>query len=201
MLSGHPLHILGSQPAPSLVAISPPVLFFFLGVVAAMVRSNIAIPKAATKLLSLYLLWAIGFKGGVELVASGFSADAIKTILLATGISLIVPLWAYAALRHLISRANAAAMAACYGSVSVVTFCRSPHLKSRLNSSKSDIKTFQRFSNPQSAERLELRWQSEKIRRSRRAFRHSIEYHFRILVYDGPKFMWVNWIYFDHQQA
>jgi hypothetical protein len=122
MFCGHPLHILGSQPAPSLVAISPPVLFFFLGVLAAMVRSNIAIPKAATKLLSLYLLWAIGFKGGVELVASGFSGDAIKTILLATGISLIVPLWAYAALRHLISRANAAAMAACYGSVSVVTF-------------------------------------------------------------------------------
>lgn len=122
MFSGHPLSILASQPAPSLVAISPPVLFFFLGVLAVMVRSNIAIPKAATKLLSLYLLWAIGFKGGVELVASGFDGGAIRTILLALILSLVVPLWAYAALRHLISRANAAAMAACYGSVSVVTF-------------------------------------------------------------------------------
>ncbi|MCX5691733.1 MAG: sodium-dependent bicarbonate transport family permease [Planctomycetota bacterium] len=122
MFSGHPLYILGSQPAPSLVAMSPPVLFFFLGVLAAMVRSNIAIPKAATKLLSLYLLWAIGFKGGVELVASGFQGDAAKTIVLALGISLLVPLWAYTALRTLITRANAAAMAACYGSVSVVTF-------------------------------------------------------------------------------
>jgi hypothetical protein len=69
--------------ATGLLSISPPVLFFFLGVIAVLVRSNIAIPKAATKLLSLYLLWAIGFKGGVELVASGFTPDALKALVLA----------------------------------------------------------------------------------------------------------------------
>jgi hypothetical protein len=98
------------------------VLFFFLGVIAVLVHSKIVIPKAATKLLSLYLLWAIGFKGGVELVASGFTTDALKVVALAMAISVVVPVWGYAALRRIIDPLNAAAVAACYGSVSVVTF-------------------------------------------------------------------------------
>jgi len=112
----------GDGAASGLLSISPPVLFFFLGVIAVLVRSNIAIPKAATKLLSLYLLWAIGFKGGVELVASGFTADAMKAVALALALSIVVPIWAYFALRKIVAGCDAAAIAACYGSVSVVTF-------------------------------------------------------------------------------
>lgn len=112
----------GSKPTTELLSISPPVLFFFLGVIAVLVRSNIAIPKAATKLLSLYLLWAIGFKGGVELVASGLTTDALKAGLLALVLSLFAPLWAYLSLRKIVETKDAAALAACYGSVSVVTF-------------------------------------------------------------------------------
>ncbi len=112
----------GTGAANGLLSISPPVLFFFLGVIAVLVRSNIAIPKAATKLLSLYLLWAIGFKGGVELVASGFTPDALKAVVLALALSAVVPVWAYLALRRIVAGRNAAAIAACYGSVSVVTF-------------------------------------------------------------------------------
>ena len=112
----------GTDAATGLLSISPPVLFFFLGVIAVLVRSNIAIPEAATKLLSLYLLWAIGFKGGVELVASGFTADALKAVTLALGLSVVIPAWAYLALRRIVAVRNAAAIAACYGSVSVVTF-------------------------------------------------------------------------------
>jgi hypothetical protein len=112
----------GSKPTTGILSISPPVLFFFLGVVAVLVRSNIAIPKAATKLLSLYLLWAIGFKGGVELVASGLTTDALKAGFLALVLSLFAPLWAYLSLRKIVEIKDAAALAACYGSVSVVTF-------------------------------------------------------------------------------
>lgn len=112
----------GAGTATGLLSISPPVLFFFLGVIAVLVRSNIAIPRAATRLLSLYLLWAIGFKGGVELVASGLTPDAIKAVGLALALSVIVPLWTYLALRRIVAGRNAAALSACYGSVSVVTF-------------------------------------------------------------------------------
>ena len=117
--------ILGAAETPAatgLLSISPPVLFFFLGVIAVLVHSSIAIPKAATKLLSLYLLWAIGFKGGVELVASGFTVDAAKATVLGIALSTVVPLLAYLALRRIVAGRDAAAIAACYGSVSVVTF-------------------------------------------------------------------------------
>lgn len=116
------LGAVGTETAAGLLSISPPVMFFFLGVIAVMVRTNIAIPRAATKALSLYLLWAIGFKGGVELVASGFTPEALKALALALALSVFVPVWAYFALRGIVPRMNAAAIAACYGSVSVVTF-------------------------------------------------------------------------------
>jgi len=116
------LGAVGTDAPTGLLSISPPVLFFFLGVIAVLVRSNIAIPEAATKLLSLYLLWAIGFRGGVELVASGFTTDAMKAVALALALSAVVPIWAYLALRRIVAVRNAAAIAACYGSVSVVTF-------------------------------------------------------------------------------
>lgn len=112
----------GTDATTGLLSVSPPVLFFFLGIIAVLVGSNITIPKAATKILSLYLLWAIGFRGGVELVASGFTADTLKAIALALALSVIVPAWAYLVLRRAVAFRDAAALAACYGSVSVVTF-------------------------------------------------------------------------------
>lgn len=107
---------------PDWLTVSPPVLFFFLGAAATLAGSKIVIPRAITKMLSVYLLWAIGFKGGVELTASGLTADAGRAIGLALGLALVTPVLAYAACRRLVDSANAAALSACYGSVSVVTF-------------------------------------------------------------------------------
>lgn len=101
---------------------SPPVLFFFLGVFAALVKSNLNVPKPVTKLLSLYLLWAIGFKGGVELTHSGLTGDALKAVAAGITLACIVPLYVFFILRRLVSLPNAAALAATYGSISAVTF-------------------------------------------------------------------------------
>jgi uncharacterized protein len=110
-----------TQAKDSLLA-SPPVLFFFLGVFAALVKSNLSVPKPVTKLLSLYLLWAIGFKGGVELTHSGLSPDALKAVFAGIALACIVPLYTFAFMRRLVSLPNAAALAATYGSISAVTF-------------------------------------------------------------------------------
>ncbi len=111
-----------SPPSSGLLSISPPVLFFVLGIVAVLVRSDLRIPKAITKLLSLYLLWAIGFRGGVELASAGITVETGRILALAFALSLIGPAWAYWFLRRILDRWNAAAIAGCYGSVSVVTF-------------------------------------------------------------------------------
>jgi hypothetical protein len=105
-----------------LLAASPPVLFFFLGIVAAMVKSNLAVPKAVTKLLSLYLLWAIGFKGGAELATHGLPREAAAAMLAGLALALGVPVYVFTILRRITDVHNAAALAASYGSVGVVTF-------------------------------------------------------------------------------
>jgi hypothetical protein len=106
----------------SVLSASPPVLFFFLGVFAALVRSNLHVPKAVTKLLSLYLLWAIGFQGGVKLVQGGATTQAGLALLAALLLACVVPVGAFAILKRWVSRPDAAAIAASYGSVSAVTF-------------------------------------------------------------------------------
>lgn len=102
--------------------LSPPVLFFFLGVLAVLVRSDLEIPAPLPKLFSLYLLLAIGFKGGVELQHSGLGGQVLPTILAAVAMSLVVPLYSFLVLRLKFDGFNAAAMAATYGSISAVTF-------------------------------------------------------------------------------
>jgi hypothetical protein len=102
--------------------ISPPVLFFVLGAIAALVRSDLRVPRAVTKLLSLYLLWAIGFTGGVKIAASGFDRDAMVAIALGVSLAATMPLALFSLLRLKLSVHDAAAVAACYGSVSAVTF-------------------------------------------------------------------------------
>jgi hypothetical protein len=103
---------------------SPAILFFFVGVIAALGRSDLALPEQAAKTLSLYLMLCIGFKGGVEARAAGLSADFGVAALLGLALSALMPLAAYALLRRgaKLDRPTLCAMAATYGSVSVVTF-------------------------------------------------------------------------------
>jgi hypothetical protein len=102
--------------------LSAPILFFFLGVLAVLLDSDLEIPSPLPKLFSLYLLLAIGFRGGVELVASGMGQLVLYTIGAASLMSLLVPLSSFLILRTRLDSYNAAAVAASYGSISAVTF-------------------------------------------------------------------------------
>jgi uncharacterized protein len=102
--------------------LNPPVLFFFLGMLAVFVKSDLDIPAPIPKLFSLYLLFAIGFKGGVELVKSGISQEVILTLLAAIVMASIVPIYTFFILKAKLDPYNAAAIAATYGSISAVTF-------------------------------------------------------------------------------
>ena len=102
--------------------LSPPVLFFFLGVLAVLFKSDLDIPSPLPKLFSLYLLMAIGFKGGIELAYSGLGSEVLLTIGAAIFMALAVPLLCFYVLRLKLDAANAAAVAASYGSISAVTF-------------------------------------------------------------------------------
>lgn len=100
----------------------PAVLFFMFGVFAGLVRSNLEIPPAISKFLSLYLLMAIGLKGGFALAESGWNHNVATSLGLAVLMAVFVPLLGYVVLRRLLSGFDAAAIAATYGSVSAVTF-------------------------------------------------------------------------------
>lgn len=104
--------------------VSPVILFFVLGVIAAAVRSDLAIPEAMAKTMSLFLMAAIGLKGGVEVSAAGFSEGMIASGLAGLFLSFTLPFLAFGLLRSLgrLDGLNAGAVAACYGSASVVTF-------------------------------------------------------------------------------
>ncbi len=101
---------------------SPPLLFFLLGAVAAWVRSDLEIPEQIAKFLSLYLLFSIGFKGGVALSESQLGAAVAGTLLVAVLLSVLIPLAVFYLLRRSLPAADAAATAATYGSISAVTF-------------------------------------------------------------------------------
>ncbi len=104
--------------------LSPVILFFGLGVFAAYVRSDLAIPEALSKALSLYLMAAIGLKGGVLVAQSGFTIDLVLAAVAGLALSCLIPIGAFVLLRGFgrLDSTNAAAVAAHYGSVSVVTF-------------------------------------------------------------------------------
>ena len=101
---------------------SPPLLFFFLGVAAVFVRSDLEIPTQIAKFLSLYLLFAIGFKGGVVLAESELDATVGLTIAASLLLAFVVPVYVFFLLRRRLPVADAAAIAATYGSISAVTF-------------------------------------------------------------------------------
>jgi len=103
---------------------SPVILFFLLGGLAAFARSDLAIPEAMAKGLSIYLMIAIGLKGGVEVSKTGFTPDLLLAAAAGIALSFLLPLVAFALLRTIggLDRINAGAVSAHYGSVSVVTF-------------------------------------------------------------------------------
>ncbi|BAZ40778.1 hypothetical protein NIES4101_67390 [Calothrix sp. NIES-4101] len=102
--------------------LNPPVLAFFMGMLAIFLKSDLEIPPPLPKLFSLYLLFAIGFKGGVELIKSGVSQEVFLTLLAAVLMSLLVPIYSFFILRSQLDTYNAAAIASTYGSISAVTF-------------------------------------------------------------------------------
>lgn len=104
------------------IDISPPVLFFVLGMVATLVRSNLRVPQPVSRLMSLYLLWAIGFTGGVKIAHAGLDRVALTGIGLGVLLAAVMPVVVFALLRRRVGVDNAAAIAASYGSVSAVTF-------------------------------------------------------------------------------
>lgn len=101
---------------------NPALLFFFLGVIAVQLKSDLSIPENSSKFISFYLLLSIGFKGGQELAHSEFNAEIVWALLFGIVLALIVPVYTYFILRRKFSVENAGAIAAAYGSVSAVTF-------------------------------------------------------------------------------
>jgi uncharacterized protein len=101
---------------------NPTLLFFVLGIVATILKSDLEIPASTSKFISLYLLFSIGFKGGQELAHSGLNREIIITLVLCMSMAAFVPLYTFYILKRKLSIQNAGAIAATYGSVSAVTF-------------------------------------------------------------------------------
>ena len=102
--------------------IDPVILFFIVGVLAGAVKSNLEIPPAISRFLALYLLMALGLKGGFALSHSGLTAQVALSLGVAVLLAILIPLLGYWFLRRFVSGFDAAAVAATYGSVSAVTF-------------------------------------------------------------------------------
>jgi hypothetical protein len=104
--------------------VSPFTLFFLLGILAGVLRSSLTIPETVSKSIALYLMMAIGYRGGAELSHNGVDGSILAACLAAVGLSVTLPLAAYALLRWTtrLDAVNAAAVSAHYGSVSAVTF-------------------------------------------------------------------------------
>ena len=102
--------------------LDPAILFFVFGVLAGTVKSNLEIPPAISRFLSLYLLMALGLKGGYALSHSGFTSNVAVSLGAAVTLAVAVPMLGYQVLLRFVSKFDAAAVAATYGSVSAVTF-------------------------------------------------------------------------------
>ncbi len=101
---------------------NPVLLFFLLGVVAAVVKSDLQIPEPTIKFISLYLLFSIGFRGGQELAHSGFTSEIIIILVAAALLACLVPVYTFFILKTRLSVSDSGAIAAAFGSVSAVTF-------------------------------------------------------------------------------
>ncbi len=101
---------------------NPALLFFFLGIIAVQLKSDLEIPSNSSKFISLYLLFSIGFKGGQELAHSTLSTEILWALLFGVLLAVVVPIYTFFILSKFLGAANAGAIAASYGSVSAVTF-------------------------------------------------------------------------------
>jgi uncharacterized protein len=103
---------------------SPMILFFILGLSATLARSDLSIPEAIAKGMSLYLMMAIGFKGGASVAQHGLDTTLALAVLAGIVLSALIPLIAFRLLMLTsdLPRVDAAAVAAHYGSISIVTF-------------------------------------------------------------------------------
>ena len=104
---------------------NPTLLFFALGILATVIKSDLEIPASSSKFISLYLLFSIGFKGGQELGHSPFSQEILYSLLFGVAVAAVIPLYTFFILKRKLSVSNAGAIAAAYGSVSAVTFVAS----------------------------------------------------------------------------
>lgn len=102
--------------------VDPAILFFVVGVTAGLLRSNLEVPAPISRFLSMYLLMALGLKGGFALADSGLNAQVLAGLGIAVVLAVVVPLLGFVLLRRIVSGFDAAALAATYGSVSAVTF-------------------------------------------------------------------------------
>lgn len=102
--------------------LDPAILFFVFGILAGTVKSNLEIPPAISRFLSLYLLMALGLKGGFALAHSGLTLQVAAGLAAAIALAVFIPLVGYTILKRFLSGFDAAAIAATYGSVSAVTF-------------------------------------------------------------------------------
>ncbi len=101
---------------------NPALLFFVLGIIAVYLKSDLEIPENSSKFISLYLLFAIGFKGGQELSHEPITSEIGWSMLFGIAISLIIPFYTFFILKRKLNIYDAGATAAAYGSVSAVTF-------------------------------------------------------------------------------
>lgn len=101
---------------------NPALLFFFLGLIAVRLKSDLQIPENSSKFISFYLLFSIGFKGGQELSHSELDGQVWGAIAMGVSLAVLVPIYTFFILRRKLSKENSGAIAAAYGSVSAVTF-------------------------------------------------------------------------------
>lgn len=102
--------------------LDPAILFFLIGIFAGLVRSNLEIPPQIARFLALYLLMALGLKGGFALAKTGFTLEVMEGLAAALFLATLIPFVGYQILKRLVPPFDAAAIAATYGSVSAVTF-------------------------------------------------------------------------------
>lgn len=101
---------------------NPALLFFMLGIVSVLLKSDLRIPENSSKFISLYLLFCIGFNGGQELSHEAFTGEVAFSLVFGVSLSILIPIYTFLILRKRMNVYDAGAVAAAYGSVSAVTF-------------------------------------------------------------------------------
>ena len=102
--------------------LSPQILYFCLGAIGSLLRCELEFAPAVSRTLSLLLLLSIGFKGGMALRESGVNSEVMASMGAAVSAAVLIPVWAFFALKKRFGVANAAGVAASFGAVSSVTF-------------------------------------------------------------------------------